>query len=136
MEHHLVDSDRDDPGEAFRLYAGAGEARVKFFKFAQPDGRVRFLTYTFPPGASEGLHVHHQGSAIGAYDEYYYVVSGSGEVVLEGDTIQVNAGDLVFAPLGIAHGIANTSPTEPLKILLTYLEGNPRRMAAAQASVE
>jgi mannose-6-phosphate isomerase-like protein (cupin superfamily) len=115
------DSERAGGEQELRLYDGEGTARVKFFRFGAQDAPVKFLTYTFPPGSSEGLHVHAHGSDIGAYDEYYYVVSGAGEMTIAGETIAIAAGDHVFAPLGVPHGVTNTSPKD-LKILLTYVQ--------------
>src|SRR5215831_14704372 len=97
-----------------------GAINVKFFfreeGFPNP---ARILIYTIPPGASEGVHIHMPGDAkSGSFDEFYYVISGSGEMEIEGEKVPVTAGDHVFAPNGVAHGIENTSANGDLKVYL------------------
>jgi mannose-6-phosphate isomerase-like protein (cupin superfamily) len=102
------------------VYNGKGAINVKFFfreeGFPNP---ARILIYTIPPGTSEGVHVHMPGDAkSGSFDEFYYVISGSGEMEIEGERVLVTAGDHVFVPNGVAHGIENTSANGDLEVYL------------------
>jgi mannose-6-phosphate isomerase-like protein (cupin superfamily) len=102
------------------VYEGKGAIHVKFFfrKEGAPEP-ARILIYTIPPGASEGVHIHQPGDTkVGSFDEFYYIISGSGEMEIEGETVPVTAGDHVFIPNGVAHGIENTSATADLKVYL------------------
>jgi oxalate decarboxylase/phosphoglucose isomerase-like protein (cupin superfamily) len=102
------------------VYEGKGAIDVKFFfrKEGAPEP-ARLLVYTIPPGASEGVHLHRPGDAkFGSFDEFYYIISGSGEMEIEGEKVPVTAGDHVFIPNGVAHGIENTSAEGDLKVYL------------------
>jgi uncharacterized cupin superfamily protein len=61
-----------------------------------------------PPGKRAWpFHRHH------VMDELFYIVSGSGEVRLDGRTQPVRAGDLIASPAGAeAHQIINTGASE------------------------
>jgi len=102
------------------VHEGKGAIDVKFFfkgeAAAQP---ALLLIYTLPPGSSEGVHVHQPGNAeLGSFDEFYYIVSGKGEMEIEGQKIAVSAGDHVLTPNGVRHGIENTSTEGDLKVYL------------------
>lgn len=117
---------KDDDSTAVRqferVHEGAGTTGVKFFRFDGAPAPANFLVYDFPAGASEGVHVHRFGDAkLGSFDEYYYVVSGSGRMLIDGEVVTVKAGDHVFTPLDVRHGIENTSPDENLKVFLTFI---------------
>ena len=57
-------------------------------------------------------HTHEQ-------HEVYYFLSGSGEVVLNGESTAVTAGDAVFIPGNMEHMSVNTG-TEPLRLLYFF----------------
>ena len=61
-----------------------------------------------PPGKRAWpLHRHH------VMDELFYIVSGSGEVRLDDQTLAVRSGDLIASPAGAeAHQIINTGASE------------------------
>ena len=102
------------------LYDGQGQLRIRKFEFGQAALPANFLLYDIPPGASEGVHVHETGSPLGAYEEFYFIVSGRGEMQINGERIPVKPGDHVFVPLGASRGIENTSSAD-LRVLLTYI---------------
>lgn len=105
-------------------YGGKQAIDMYRFDFAGAALPARFVVYELPPGASEGVHVHHRDNrnGHGAFDEFYYIVSGEGVMAIDGQSVPVRAGDHVHAPLEIAHGIENTHPSAPLKVFLTYIE--------------
>lgn len=104
------------------VYGGQGTIDIDFFfrheGFADP---ALLLIYTLPPGASEGVHRHGPGEESGSFDEFYYVIAGSGEMSIDKQRLPVTAGDYVFVPNGVPHGIANTSDSHALKVHLTAL---------------
>lgn len=118
-------SDRD--GMRYQpLYGGKGEVGMRHFPFGGAPFPAHFVVYDIPPGAGEGAHIHGLADpATGAYDEYYYVVSGSGRMEIDGQFVGVMEGDLIHAPLGVRHGIENLSPDRHLKIFLTYIRRDP-----------
>ncbi|MDH6135579.1 mannose-6-phosphate isomerase-like protein (cupin superfamily) [Kitasatospora sp. MAA4] len=64
-----------------------------------------------PPGAVSGEHLHTRT------EEVYVLLSGRGEISLDGRTVRVEAGDVVLTGLGTRHGLRNTGP-EPLEWLV------------------
>lgn len=90
--------------------------------FREKDGPALLLIYDLPPGASEGMHTHEVGDPEeGSYDEFYYILSGSGEMQISDETIPMHAGDHILVPNGVAHGIENTSSREHLRVHLVAL---------------
>jgi quercetin dioxygenase-like cupin family protein len=115
------------PGDGVTSYAGVHEGKgtidVHFF-FGEDEAPkpALLLTYTIPPGASEGVHTHRPGDQqMGSFDEFYYIMEGSGEMEIEGERVPVRAGDHVFTPNGVAHGIENTAKSGNLKVYLVAM---------------
>ena len=57
----------------------------------------------FEPGQEHRLHTH------AGQDKVYHVLSGKGRFVLADREIDMEAGSMLIAPEGVAHGIRNTS---------------------------
>lgn len=64
-------------------------------------------------GEDIGLETHTEN------DQVLYLVSGKGEVVLNGEKSEFNAGDCVLVPAGTEHNFT-TMGSEPMKIITTY----------------
>lgn len=119
----IKDAEHEGMRRYEHVHEGKGTAGVKFFRFESAPAPANFLIYDFPPGASEGVHVHRLGDRkLGSFDEYYYIVAGSGRMEIDGKVVPVQAGDHVFTPLDVHHGVENTSQTENLKVFLTFIE--------------
>lgn len=58
----------------------------------------------FEPGQVHDLHAHE------GMDKVYHVLQGSGVFLLEGKEIPMQAGVMLVAPEGVAHGIRNSGP--------------------------
>jgi quercetin dioxygenase-like cupin family protein len=56
----------------------------------------------FEPGQSHALHAH------AGMDKVYHVLEGQGVFLLQGRELPMAAGDLLVAPEGVPHGVANT----------------------------
>ena len=65
---------------------------------------------TLVPGQTQPLHDHL------AQDKFYLVLSGSGDFTVAGETRTCASGDMIVAPAGAPHGVANQS-SEPLSFL-------------------
>lgn len=117
------DRELDGMREVVGIHAGQGTGRAKWFRFANAPWPAHFMVYDLPPGASEGVHVHFldDRNGEGAFDEYYYIVSGQGQMEIDGRIVPVVAGDHVHTPLEVAHGIENTHATANLKVFLTFI---------------
>ena len=64
-----------------------------------------------PPGGVSGEHLHTRT------EEIYFIVSGAGELLLDGTPRQVSAGDLALTRVGSRHGLRNVGP-DPLNWLV------------------
>jgi mannose-6-phosphate isomerase-like protein (cupin superfamily) len=106
------------------VHEGDGTIEIKrFFGADKVSEPAILLLYNIPPGASEGVHTHNIGDTMeGSFDEFYYILSGSGEMHIAGETLRVKAGDHIFTPNGIGHGIKNTSTEENLKVYLVAMK--------------
>jgi mannose-6-phosphate isomerase-like protein (cupin superfamily) len=118
------DSEADGVVEYTGIHAGKGKGKMKFFRFDGTSAPAHFLIYDLPPGASEGVHVHHLDNRNneGSFDEYYYIISGQGQMEIYGEIVPVAKGEHVHTPLDVAHGIENTHPTENLRVFLTFIK--------------
>lgn len=122
-ERYQIDSETTGSMVIPKIHDGKGEARIKLFPFDGASAPANFITYELPPGSSEGVHVHHLDNRNneGSFDEYYYIMSGSGQMEIDGKIVPVKAGDHVHTPLGVAHGIENTHSTENMRVFLTFI---------------
>jgi glyoxylate utilization-related uncharacterized protein len=74
--------------------------------------RLRFVhDDILQPGVSVGLHEHIDD------EEYYFIVSGRGTMTLNGDSVEVAAGDIAAVFPGGSHAVENTG-SEPMRILV------------------
>jgi hypothetical protein len=105
------------------IHGGKGSVGIKRFPFDGNPSPANFIIYDIPPGASEGVHVHHLDNRNneGPYDEYYYIISGQGQMRIDGKDVPVSAGDHVHTPLDVPHGIENTHADQHLKVFLTFI---------------
>jgi quercetin dioxygenase-like cupin family protein len=106
--------------ELTNLYGGDGTISARYFRFDQSPAPANFVIFDIPPGASEGVHAHPL-SGPNAYDEYYYVIDGEGEMTIGSDRVAIRTGDHVHSPLGVAHGVRNSGQDKSLRIFLTYI---------------
>ena len=105
------------------MHGGKGLLDVKyFFEPERPARPALFLQYDIPPQSSEGVHTHGPGRDEGAWDEYYYIAHGAGRMRIGGKDVPVRAGDAIHTPLGVSHGIENTSLSEPLRVFLVAVD--------------
>lgn len=87
-----------------------------FFKDA-PDLKLVFRKRALKPGSAIGYHLQKE-------DEIYYVVSGRGEMTIDGKSFEVKAGDAVLTRPGASHGLKQVG-AEDLVIMINY-EQQPR----------
>jgi quercetin dioxygenase-like cupin family protein len=92
------------------------EARVRTRRLLSsdvtPTSGVSVGTFEMPPGSANDPH-HHEPP------EVYYVIEGSGEVLLDEEWKPLSKGDVVFIPGGITHGTRNLG-NGPCKIFWAF----------------
>jgi hypothetical protein len=57
-------------------------------------------------------------------EEAFIILSGSGDISIDGDTTSVSQGDVIYLPRNSHHTIRNTSDVKPLEFL-TIFWGSP-----------
>jgi mannose-6-phosphate isomerase-like protein (cupin superfamily) len=71
------------------------------------------LNMLIPRGNRGQVHYHTKS------DNVYIVRKGTGELFVDGGTIRIVEGDVVYIPAGVAHSLSNTSEQE-LQIFEIY----------------
>jgi mannose-6-phosphate isomerase-like protein (cupin superfamily) len=116
---HRMEREHENLIHYANVHEGKGTIDIK--AFFRADGYAKpalLLIYSMPPGSSEGVHTHRPGDEkLGSFDEFYYIIEGRGAMEIAGEKVPVSAGDHVFTPNGVAHGIENTSDS----LLKVYL---------------
>ena len=86
------------------------------FKVMVGNDRSQSAQMTLGPGGSEGgLENSHRGA-----DQWLFVVSGTGEAVVNGKLYPLRAGTLVLIERGDTHEVRNTG-SKPLQTLNVYV---------------
>lgn len=58
---------------------------------------------TYKPTQTTPNHMHKD------LDEVFYVISGSGSIIINDEVILITEGDTIYSPIGETHGFNNTS---------------------------
>ena len=69
------------------------------------------------PASAHGTEHEH-------FDETYFIIKGRCKLELDGEVLEIQAGDVIFIPGGVTHGLDNSKGTEPVE-LLTLWTGVP-----------
>ncbi len=76
------------------------------------DYKTGFIKRTLKPGSSIGYHLQQA-------DEIYYILSGTGEMKMNGKTFPVKPGDAILTRPGSSHSIAPDKNSE-LTLIIVY----------------
>ena len=102
------------------IQAHGGEGLIRFARIADRaglEGSCNFIDLAeLPPGTSVGRHTHDVSE-----EEFYLVLTGTGEMTRNGETFTVNPGDLIRNPPGGTHSLRNTG-SHPLRIFVFEVE--------------
>jgi len=99
---------REEPG----THKGGGRTiGYSFFKDV-PNLKLVFRKRALKPGSAIGYHEQKE-------DEIYYVLSGRGEMTIDGKTFEVSSGDAILTRPGSSHGLRQTG-AEDLVIMINY----------------
>jgi quercetin dioxygenase-like cupin family protein len=83
---------------------------------AETGGAYAVLEQQVPPGSGPPLHVHRHET------EIFYVLAGTFEFTVAGQTFRGTAGTLVAGPRGVPHTFRNVGSSEA-RLLLTVIPG-------------
>ncbi len=101
-------------------YNGGGQSTGHAFFKDAPNPEIGFRKRVLHPGAAIGYHLH-DGSEPGLGDEVYYIVSGHGELTLDGKKQEIGPGTAILTRLGSSHGLRQLG-SEDLVILMAWPE--------------
>ena len=91
---------------------GGGQTVGYSFFRATPGLRLVFRKRALKPGSGIGYHEQKE-------DEIYYVLSGRGQMTLDGKTVDVGPGTAILTRTGSSHGLKQAG-TDDLVILINY----------------
>jgi mannose-6-phosphate isomerase-like protein (cupin superfamily) len=86
---------------------------LKHYFSSVDNDRLNNLEVTILPGFQISPHIHADST------EFYYVVTGTGEFLVDGEWRMIKKGDALKAPLGMEHGLKNTG-NEMLMVFSTF----------------
>jgi mannose-6-phosphate isomerase-like protein (cupin superfamily) len=90
-----------------------GGATIGYSFFSKADGlKMVFRKRVLHPGSAIGYHLQKE-------DEIYYIISGTGEMQMNGKSFPVIAGDAILTRPGSSHGLKQTGKDD-LVIIINY----------------
>jgi mannose-6-phosphate isomerase-like protein (cupin superfamily) len=113
---HDAEVAKSEPG----THNGGGQTVGYSFFRTVPNLKLVFRKRALKPGSGIGHHVQKE-------DEIYYVLSGTGTMVLDGKSVDITPGTAVLTRPGSSHSLKQTG-REDLVILINY-EVQPRPQA-------
>jgi len=109
---HIIEHDKDVTEAQAGPHEGGGETTAYNF-FAGAEGlEWNFRKRALHPGSAIGYHEQHQ-------DEIYYVLSGQGELTMNGVSSTVGPGTAILTRPGDSHGLRQVGD-EDLVIMVAY----------------
>ena len=101
------------PTHFCNCHGGNGDVTaLEFFHRGEVGSGFQFFhDTTVPPGASIGLHRHHNNA------EIYYLLDGEADFYLDGVRYRMRSGDLGIVQDGHTHKIVNTGDV-PLRLIV------------------
>jgi len=90
---------------------GGSTIAFPFFEKTK-DFKMAFRKRILKPGSSIGYHLQEA-------DEIYYILSGNGEMKMNGESFPVKGGDAILTRPGSSHGLKPTG-NEELTVIISY----------------
>ena len=91
---------------------GGGSTTAFPFFSKVKDAKMTFRKRILHPGSAIGYHLQEK-------QEIYYILSGSGELTMNGKIIPVTTGDAILTMPGSSHGL-KPAGNQDLAVLITY----------------
>lgn len=114
---YILERDREVARPEPGTHKGGGQTvGYSFFRDA-PGLKLVFRKRVFKPGSAIGYHQQKE-------DEIYYVLSGTGQMTIDGKSFEVGPGTAVLTRPGSSHGLKQMG-TEDLVILINYEQAPP-----------
>ena len=111
---YIVQQDADVARQEPGPHSGGGQTIGHSFFRDVPGLSLVFRKRALKPGSGIGYHEQ-------AEDEIYYVLSGKGEMTLDGKKVEVGPGAAILTRTGSSHGLKVVG-NEDLVIIINYLQ--------------
>ena len=109
---YILEHEKDIGKTEAGTHNGGGNTTGYSF-FSKADSlKLTFRKRVLRPGSAIGYHLQKD-------DEVYYIISGTGEMHMNGKSFPVKAGDAILTRPGSSHGLSQTGKVE-LVIIITY----------------
>lgn len=95
---YLVEHEKEIAQNQAGPHNGGGESVAYSFFSKAPGLKLAFRKRVLLPGSAIGYHLQKE-------DEIYYILSGEGEMTINGNTFPVRAGDAILTRPGSSHGL-------------------------------
>lgn len=109
---YILDHEKEIAQQQPGPHDGGGTTTAHNFFAKAADCKLVFRKRILHPGSSIGYHLQKE-------DEIYYIVSGTGEMKMNGKTFPVTTGDAILTRPGSSHGLTQTGK-EDLVIIINY----------------
>lgn len=109
---YILENEKDLAKQEPAPHNGGGNSTAHNFFAAAKDCKLVFRKRILHPGAAIGYHLQKE-------DEIYYIVSGTGEMKMNGETFPVKAGDGILTRPGSSHGLTQTGKDD-LVVIINY----------------
>ncbi|WGL15882.1 cupin domain-containing protein [Microbulbifer bruguierae] len=109
---YIIENDADIARQQPGPHKGGGETTAFPFFAGASDMELVFRKRILHPGAAIGYHEQHK-------DEIYYVISGTGELTMNGEKSEVGPGTAILTRPGSSHGLRQVG-SEDLVIFIVY----------------
>jgi len=112
QEGYILEREKEIATNEKGPHDGGGETIAYPFFSRISDFKLVFRKRTLKPGSTIGYHLQEK-------DEIYYIISGEGEMTINGKTFKVSPGDAVLTRPGNSHGLKPAANSE-LSLLINY----------------
>ncbi|MBN9141055.1 MAG: cupin domain-containing protein [Micrococcales bacterium] len=116
---------RGDEHHDWALYRGDGRVGIDWYFREASALPTSVMLYHLEPGTSEGEHFHleddPESCSVETQHELYLVISGEVVMTVGGERTVLTAGDAVYVPEGVPHGVANETDA-PAELILLFGE--------------
>ena len=111
-EPYILQHEKDIAVQQPGPHDGGGSTTAYPFFEKIKDFKMAFRKRVLKPGSSIGYHLQET-------DEVYYILSGNGEMKMNGETFAVKGGDAILTRPGSSHGLKPTG-NEDLTVIISY----------------
>ena len=109
---YILEHEKDIAKNEAGTHNGGGST-IRYSLFSNAEGlKMVFRKRVLHPGSAIGYHLQNE-------DEIYYIISGTGEMKMNGKSFPVKTGDAILTRPGSSHGLKQTGKDD-LVIIINY----------------